>query len=134
VNGQWKNIDWIAPSLNTLADGDEYSNIFDMAKWDEALSSEKILKRSTLDAMWRPIKLNNGETFPQGLCFRIDNVNGHRPAWKDGQLQGYTTIMSRYLDDHLTVVVFTNLGEDPTIPQHIAERIAAIYIPGFTDR
>ena len=131
VNGQWKNTDWVAPSLNTLADGTLYTNVIDMAKWDEALSTEKILKRTTLDQMWVPIKLNSGETFPQGLCFRIDNVNGHRLAWKDGEFQGYTTIMSRYLDDHLTVVVLTNLGEDANIPLHIAEGVAAIYIPGL---
>jgi hypothetical protein len=103
-----------------------------MAKWDEALSTEKILKRTTIDQMWIPIKLNNGTTFPQGLCFRIDDINGHRLAWKDGVFQGYTTIMSRYLDDHLTVVVLTNLGEDETIPRRIADRVAAIYIPALT--
>jgi CubicO group peptidase (beta-lactamase class C family) len=132
VNGQWKNTDWIAPSLNTTADGTLYTNVLDMAKWDEALSTEKILKRTTIDQMWVPIKLNNGTTFPQGLCFRIDDINGHRLAWKDGVFQGYTTIMSRYLDDHLTVVVLTNLGEDETIPRRIAYRVAAIYIPALT--
>ena len=79
--------------------------------------------------MWIPIKLNSGKTFPQGLCFRIDDVNGHRLAWKDGEFQGYTTIMSRYLDDNLSIVVLTNLGQAATIPLHIAERVAAIYIP-----
>lgn len=95
------------------------------------MSTEKILKRSTIDQMWVPIKLNSGTTFPQGLCFRIDDVNGHRLAWKDGVFQGYATIISRYLDDHLTIVVFTNLGEDAAIPLHIAERVAAIYIPAL---
>jgi CubicO group peptidase (beta-lactamase class C family) len=131
VNGQWKNTDWVAPSLNTLADGTLYTNVLDMAKWDEALSTEKILKRTTIDQMWVPIKLNNGTIFPQGLCFRIDDVNGHRLAWKDGEFQGYTTIMSRYLDDHLTVVVLTNLGGDATIPRRIADGVATIYIPGL---
>jgi len=131
VNGQWKNTDWVAPSLNTLADGTLYTNVLDMAKWDEALSTEKILKRTTIDQMWIPIKLNSGTIFPQGLCFRIDDVNGHRLAWKDGEFQGYTTIMSRYLDDHLTVVVLTNLGGDATIPRRIADGVAAIYIPGL---
>ena len=133
VNGQWKNTDWVAPSLNTLADGTLYTNVLDMAKWDEALSTEKILKRTTLDQMWIPITLNSGASFPQGLCFRIDNVNGHRLAWKDGEFQGYTTIMSRYLDDHLSIVVLTNLGENATIPLHIAEQVAAIYIPSLRD-
>lgn len=131
VEGQWKNMDWVAPSLNTTADGALYTNVLDLAKWDQALSTGKILKRSTLDQMWIPIKLNNGEIYPQGLCWRIDNVNGHRLAWKDGEFQGYTTIMSRYLDDHLTIVVLTNLGEDAAIPKRIADTVAAIYLPAL---
>jgi CubicO group peptidase (beta-lactamase class C family) len=132
VQGQWKNVDWISPTLNETADGALYTTVLDMAKYDDGLATDKILKRATLDQMWVPIKLNNGETFPQGLCWRIDNVNGHRLAWKDGVLQGYTTVMSRYLDDHLTVVVLTNLGESEGIPKKIADAVAAIYIPALT--
>lgn len=131
VQGQWKNVDWIAPTLNETADGALYTTVLDMAKFDEGLSTNKILKRATLDQMWIPIKLNNGEKFPQGLCWRIDDVNGHRLAWKDGVLQGYTTVMSRYLDDHLTVVVLTNLGESEGIPKQIADEVAAIYQPAL---
>jgi len=131
VQGQWKNVDWVAPTLNETADGALYTTILDMAKWDEGLSTEKILKRATLDQMWIPIKLNNGETFPQGLCWRIDDVSGHRLAWKDGVFKGYTTVMSRYLDDHLTVVVLTNLGESEGIPKKIADDVAAIYLPAL---
>ncbi len=54
VNGQWKNTDWVAPSLNTLADGTLYTNVLDLAKWDEALSteqdSEAIHHRSNVDS------------------------------------------------------------------------------------
>ena len=131
VQGQWKNVHWIAPTLNETADGALYTTVLDMAKFDEGLSTNKILKRATLDQMWIPIKLNNGETFPQGLCWRIDDVNGHRLAWKDGVWQGYTTVMSRYLDDHLTVVVLTNLGESEGIPKQIADQVAAIYQPAL---
>jgi len=131
VEGQWKNTDWIAPSLYATADGTLYSNVLDMAKWDEGLYGEKLLKRATLDQMWMPTKLNNGDIYPQGLCWRIDNINGHRLAWKDGVFQGYTTIMSRYLDDHLSVVVLTNLGEDEKIPKHIADFVAGEYNPSL---
>ena len=131
AQGQWKNVDWIAPTLNETADGALYTTVLDMAKFDEGLSTNKILKRATLDQMWIPIKLNNGEKFPQGLCWRIDDVDGHRLAWKDGVLQGYTTVMSRYLDDHLTVVVLTNLGESEGIPKQIADEVAAIYQPAL---
>ena len=47
VNGQLKNQNWVSPSLNTTADGALYLTVYDMAKWDAALYTEKLLKRST---------------------------------------------------------------------------------------
>jgi hypothetical protein len=37
--------------------------------------------------------------------------------------------ISRYVDDRLTIVVFTNLGNDR--PAEIAESVATIYIPNL---
>ena len=47
--------------MNTTADGALYFNILDLAKWDAALYTEKLLKRSSLDQMWTPVKLNDGK-------------------------------------------------------------------------
>ena len=46
VKGELKNQEWIAPSLNTTADGPYYMTVLDLAKWDASLYTEKILKRS----------------------------------------------------------------------------------------
>ena len=47
--------------VNTTADGSLYFNILDLAKWDAALYTEKLLKRSSLDLMWTVAKLKNGQ-------------------------------------------------------------------------
>jgi len=60
VKGQLKNQEWVAPALNTTADGSLYFTILDLAKWDAALYTEKLLKRSSLDLMWTPVKLATG--------------------------------------------------------------------------
>jgi CubicO group peptidase (beta-lactamase class C family) len=67
VNGQLKNERWWAPSLNTLADGRLYTTVLDMAKWDAGLYTERILKQTSLEQMWTPVKLNSGTTYPNGL-------------------------------------------------------------------
>jgi CubicO group peptidase (beta-lactamase class C family) len=67
VNGQLKNQAWVSPSLNTTADGALYLTVYDMAKWDAALYTEKLLKRASLDEMWTPVKLNDGKTHPYGF-------------------------------------------------------------------
>ncbi len=71
VNGQWKIEPWVAPSWYTTADGSLYTNVFDMAKWDAALYTEKLIKRSTLEQMWTPVKLNDGTTYPYGFAWRV---------------------------------------------------------------
>ncbi|MGH9710190.1 MAG: serine hydrolase domain-containing protein, partial [Candidatus Acidiferrales bacterium] len=61
VKGEWKNQDWVSPSLNTTADGSLYFSVLDLAKWDAALYTDKLLKRASLDQMWTIAKLNNGQ-------------------------------------------------------------------------
>ena len=76
VNGQIKNQDWVSPSLNTTADGALYLTIHDMAKWDAALYTEKLLKKASLEQMWTPVKLNDGKTHPYGFGWALG-----RSAW-----------------------------------------------------
>jgi CubicO group peptidase (beta-lactamase class C family) len=129
VKGELKNQEWVSPSLNTTADGALYTNVLDMAKWDAALYTEKLLKRSSFEQMWTPVKLNSGKTYPYGFGWSIADVNGHRLFEHGGAWQGFTMHISRYVDDRLTVVVMTNLDEDHSHPGKIAHGVAALYIP-----
>ena len=129
VNGQLKNQEWVSSSINTTADGALYTNVLDLAKWDAALYTERLLKRASFDQMWSPVKLNSGETYPYGFGWRITSVNGHRLLGHGGAWQGFTMSISRYVDDRVTIVVFTNLDENNSRPEDVAARVAAIYIP-----
>src|SRR6202161_2109817 len=60
VKAELKNQEWVSPTANTTADGSLYFSITDLAKWDAALYTEKLLKRSSLDEMWTVAKLSNG--------------------------------------------------------------------------
>ena len=125
VKGELKNQEWVAPMVNTTADGSLYFSILDLAKWDAALYTEKLLKRSSLDLMWTPVKLKSGEPNKgnYGFGWFIDKRNGHRCIHHDGSWQGFETAIDRYVDDQLTVVALTNLaGAEPgKITQHVAE-------------
>jgi CubicO group peptidase (beta-lactamase class C family) len=46
VKGELKNQEWVAPMVNTTADGSLYFSILDLATWDAALYTEKPLKKS----------------------------------------------------------------------------------------
>jgi CubicO group peptidase (beta-lactamase class C family) len=125
VKGELKNQEWVAPTVNTTADGSLYFTILDLAKWDAALYTGKLLKRSSFEMMWIPVKLKNGETNNgnYGFGWVIDRRNGHRCIHHDGSWQGFETSIARYVDDRLTVVALSNLADaDPgKIVRHVAE-------------
>lgn len=125
VKEELKNQEWVAPMVNTTADGSLYFSILDLAKWDAALYSEKLLRRSDLELMWTPVKLKDGQPNKghYGFGWFIDRRNGHRCIHHDGSWQGFETAIDRYTDDQLTVVALTNLsGAEPgKITQHVAE-------------
>jgi CubicO group peptidase (beta-lactamase class C family) len=129
VKGELKNQEWVSPSLNTTADGALYTNVLDMAKWDAALYTEKLLKRSSFDQMWTPVKLNSGKTYPYGFGWGISDVKGHRLLEHGGAWQGFTMHISRYVDDQLTIIVMTNLDSGHSNPEKIAQGVAAVCVP-----
>jgi CubicO group peptidase (beta-lactamase class C family) len=102
----------------------------DLAKWDAALSSGRLLKQSSLDLMWTATKGAESETgidgAGYGCAWYLRGTPGHRIAMSVG---GDATIYSRYLDDKLTVIILTNcLGAHP---QSMAEDIATMYSSFF---
>ena len=129
VKGELKNQEWVAPMVNTTADGSLYFTILDLQKWDAALYTEKLLKRSSLDLMWTPVRLKDGQQNKgnYGFGWFIDNRAGHRCIHHDGSWQGFETAIDRYVDDQLTVVVLANLAdsEPGKITQHVAEMYLA---------
>ncbi len=128
VKGELKNQEWVSPTLNTTADGSLYFSILDLAKWDAALYTEKLLKRSSLEQMWTVARLKGGQpnSGHYGFGWEIENVHGHRVIGHSGSWQGFKTQISRYVDDKLTVVVLANLAEAE--PGKIAEHVAGMYL------
>jgi CubicO group peptidase (beta-lactamase class C family) len=129
-DGVLKNQDWVAPSVNTTADGSLYLTAEDMAKWAEALETEKLLSHASFEQMWTPVRLNSGSTAPYGFGWGVTKTkSGHRLLEHGGAWQGFASYIARYPDDHLTVAVFCNRAGAPA--RHIAQRIAGSYVPAL---
>src|SRR5215472_2159986 len=133
VKGEWKNQEWVSPSLNSTADGALYFTVEDLQKWDGALYTETLLRKASLERMWTVEKSNNGKPNKAnyGFAWEINNVNGHRVIEHGGAWQGFTTYIARYVDDKLTVVALTNLDSGHSNPKKITSGVAAIYNPAL---
>ncbi len=129
--GQLKNQTWVAPSLNSTADGTLYYNVVDLEKWDRALYGTTLLSKQSLDTMFTPFVLNDGKPNDSGYGFgwAKGDMNGHRVIGHDGAWQGFTCTIDRYVDDKLTVVVLTNLDASHSNPSYIARVVAGMVEP-----
>jgi CubicO group peptidase (beta-lactamase class C family) len=128
VDGTLKNQKWVSPTVNTTADGSLYFSVLDLAKWDAALYTDKLLKPASLEQMWTVAPLKDGKpnSGHYGFGWFIGSQNGHRLVEHEGQWQGFETQISRYVDDRLTIVVLTNLGSAK--PKRIADKVAEFYL------
>ena len=105
------------------------STVLDLAKWDAALETGKILKQASLDQMWTPAKLNNGKTNPYGFGWELEPIGTHKLVNHGGSLPGFRAQLARFIDDKVTVVVLTN-GDNANAGA-IANGVANFYIPGL---
>ena len=130
VDGALKNAPrWWSQSILSGAAGGLWMNVLDLAKWDAALYSERIIKRSSLEAMWTPVPLDDGSAYPGGMGWFIASAKGHRLVFHTDGGPGDSGVISRYLDDRLTIIVMTNLGAHHTDVMKIIGKVVEIYLP-----
>jgi CubicO group peptidase (beta-lactamase class C family) len=129
--GALKNQSWVAPRLNTTADGSLYLTARDLARWDQALYGEKILDARLRAASFTAAKLNDGATAPYGYGWFVDTIKGRRHISHGGAWQGFRAQLCRYVDDKLTVVVLAN--SDTARPMKFADIFAKHYAPALFD-
>lgn len=130
VKKELKNQEWVSPTLNTTADGSLYFSILDLAKWDAALYTETLVKRSSLEEMWTVTKLKNGDqnSGHYGFGWFVETIARKRVVRHEGEWQGFTSFITRHIDDQTTVVLLSNLANASLEP--LAEHIAETYISG----
>ncbi len=130
VDGAWKNAGtWMSTTVMTGADGGLLTNVLDLAKWDAALYTDRVLKRSTRDVMWAPLGLSTDSASAGGIGWFIANAHGHRVLYHTGGGFGYFADIARYADDRLTIIVMTNVDETHTDVLKLVGAIAEIYLP-----
>lgn len=109
--GAYHNGDFLRFLMTNHGDRGLLSTALDLAKWDAALSTDRILTAASREAMWTPvITFDGGYTYPfeYGLGWFIKTINGHRQISHPGGAPGTAAILSRYPDDGLTVILLAN--------------------------
>jgi CubicO group peptidase (beta-lactamase class C family) len=127
----------------TLGDGGVYSNLRDMAKWDEALQKHTLLSAAEMAPAVTPAKLadgsdphwpgkhddNNlapGKPVSYGFGWFLDPLDGHPRMWHAGGTMGFRTVIQRFTKDGLTIVILGNRADFN--PDELSEKIAGLIL------
>jgi CubicO group peptidase (beta-lactamase class C family) len=108
------------------------STVLDLAKWDAALYTDRILNAESRKEMATAVALNNGRTAAYGFGWFVGSLEGHPRISHDGLLSGFRTYITRFLNDHLTLIILTNQSS-LNDPGTVANGVAREYLPGLTD-
>lgn len=132
-NNTLYNKEYYSPS-GTFSSGGWLSSVADLVKWEAALYSEKLLKRTTLEQMWTPhesVRRNEHSSgFTQGLGWYIPSYPKRKVVTHNGGIKGFSANMTRFIDDSITVILLCNL-ECMARPDVISKGIAEYFIPGL---
>jgi CubicO group peptidase (beta-lactamase class C family) len=123
----WVNCAYLSMTQPHAA-GSLMSSVDDLALWDAALYTEKVVKQESLRRAWTPFKLNNGKATHYGYGWSMQSYEGHRIVTHDGGINGFVTSGYRLPDDKVYVAVLTNTNSPEVMPNDVAFKLAAIAI------
>lgn len=116
VYDQWNEPDYIDMSIPYAAGG-LYSTVEDLYRWDQALYTEQLVSQELLDLMFSPQAANpSGGPGGYGYGWFVGEMNQHTLADHAGGIEGFATLIRRYPEDKVTIIVLsnrdtTNVGE-----------------------
>jgi CubicO group peptidase (beta-lactamase class C family) len=127
----------------TLGDGGICSNLEDLAKWDDALRNHTLLSADEFAPALVPAKLADGSPTLWPTAPNDDNLHPGKPVsygfgwfldpyqrrprmWHTGSTMGFRTVIERFTDSHLTIIVLANRTD--LDPQALALRTADLYL------
>lgn len=113
-SGTVRNADFLDSSYK-IPGGGWLSSAEDMARFEVAILNDKLVRRTTRDLMWTPLKPSDGSTDTYGLGWSWGEENDHEVAsvGHTGGQQGTSTAFAIVPERRVGVVVLTNMEGQP---------------------
>jgi CubicO group peptidase (beta-lactamase class C family) len=141
-DGELKETDQSSTSA-TLGDGGIYSNLEDLAEWDDALRKHMLVSEKEMEPALAPVKLNDGSephwpTEPNGdnlhpgkpvsygFGWFLDPYEGHERMWHTGSTMGFRTVIERFRKENLTIIILSNRTD--LDPEKLSLQVADILL------
>jgi hypothetical protein len=113
------------------AAGALYSTVGDLMRWNEGVFGGKVLSKDSMEAAFTPVKLDSGEepVMSYGYGWGMGEYRGLKNISHGGGLNGWSSFLTRYVDQNMTVVVLHNA--DPSVPNRSPSGIAELAADAF---
>jgi len=111
-----------------FAAGSLVSTVADLARWDAALDTEKLLKRASLEKAWTPFVLKDGKATGYGYGWAVSKLRGRRSINHGGGIFGFSTFALRLPEERVYVAVLCNSDRPAADPGYVAKKIAALVV------
>jgi CubicO group peptidase (beta-lactamase class C family) len=108
------------------------SNVDDLAVWNDAVFSGKVVKKESLEKAFTPFVLKNGESTGYGFGWFASAIQGHRTIEHGGGIHGFSTYELTLPDDGLFLAILTNSSIAGRGPEPRAIKIAHLAL-GLTE-
>tara|TARA_B100000989_G_C19507446_1_gene457161 strand:- start:594 stop:1697 length:1104 start_codon:yes stop_codon:yes gene_type:complete len=93
---------------NRKGPGRVSSNVFDLLLWDQALYTEKLVSKKTLEEAFYPYLLNDKTLSYYGFGWRLNKDSKNKIVTHSGSNPGYKTRIVRLLDKKKTIIILSN--------------------------
>lgn len=94
---------------NRKGPGRVSSNAEDLLKWDQALYTEKLVSKETIEEAYTAFKLNDGTRSYYGFGWEIKPQSPFgKMVMHTGSNPGYATIIVRFLEENKTIIILNN--------------------------
>jgi len=109
-DGGYVDNDYASYDYDVYGDGGVFSNVIDLFKWNEALATEELVTKDTIQEAYKPYVLNDGSVGDYGFGWSISEVDGNKIVEHSGSWIGFRTYILRDITNSHCVIVLTNLG------------------------
>lgn len=108
--------------------GSLISTVGDLAAWNEALVSGKLISKQSYEQMTRGFVLTDGELFPYGFGLGLAQLRGQPMIAHSGGIHGFSAYGLWFPKEQLYVAVLTNSNGYMPSPTTVGRTVAAIVI------
>jgi len=109
-DGGYVDNDYTSYDYDVCGDGGVFSSVIDLFKWNEALYTEKLVKKESIKEAFQPYVLNDGSVGDYGFGWSINEIDSNTIVDHSGSWIGFRTHILRDITNKHCVIILTNVG------------------------